>query len=131
MKRLLISLSVLLYTAAALTAQTTPLWLRSNSISPDGSQIAFGYKGNIYIVSADGGNARQLTSNPAYDTNPIWTPDGQNIVFTSTREMSKDIFIVPAEGGSPERVTTPAGRPIRRLSRKRSVIYGRTARRQT
>ena len=106
MKRLLISLSVLLYTAAALTAQTTPLWLRSNSISPDGSQIAFGYKGNIYIVSADGGNARQLTSNPAYDTNPIWTPDGQNIVFTSTREMSKDIFIVPAEGGSPERVTT-------------------------
>lgn len=106
MKRILITLSLLLAGTAAAFAQTTPLWLRSNSISPDGSQIAFGYKGNIYIVSAEGGNARQLTSNPAYDTNPMWTPDGQSIVFTSIREMSKDIFIVPASGGSPQRVTT-------------------------
>lgn len=106
MKRIFLSLAALLFTAGMMHAQDTPLWLRSNSISPDGTQIAFGYKGNIYITDVKGGEARQLTSNPAYDTAPMWTPDGQNIVFCSTRELSKDIFIVSSKGGTPTRVTT-------------------------
>ena len=106
MKRLL-TLFATFYAASAISAaQETPLWLRSNSISPDGSEIAFTYKGNIYIVGADGGQARQLTTNPAYDTTPIWTPDGQSIVFCSTRERSKDVFKVSAKGGSPIRIST-------------------------
>ena len=105
MKRILSLIT--LFTVASLSfAQTTPLWLRSNSISPDGSQIAFGYKGNIYIIGIDGGEARQITTNPAYDTTPMWTPDGQNIIFCSTRDRSKDIFIVSAKGGTPAKVTT-------------------------
>lgn len=106
MKRILNLIAILTATANMALAQETPLWLRSNSISPDGSEIAFTYKGNIYIVNADGGQARQITSNPAYDTRPIWTPDGQNIVFCSTRESSKDIYKVSAKGGRPERITT-------------------------
>lgn len=51
----------------------------------------------------------QITTNPAYETDPHWTPDGQNIVFSSTREKSKDIFIVSAEGGAPTRVTNYPG----------------------
>ncbi len=88
------------------TAQDSPLWLRRNDISPDGKQIVFNYKGNLYIVDAEGGKARQLTSNPAYDSDPMWTPDGKSIVFSSYREKGKDIYKVSAEGGSPERLTT-------------------------
>ena len=53
---------------AALAAFTTagatenPLWMRHCSISPDGSTIAFCYKGDIYTVPSTGGNARQLTT---------------------------------------------------------------------
>ena len=90
-------------------AQESPLWLRRNSISPDGKQIVFNYKGDLYVVSSDGGRARQLTSNPAYDSDPIWTPDGKNIVFSSYRERSKDIFTIPHEGGSPKRLTSHPG----------------------
>ena len=97
MKRILIAISMFLAANAAMNAQQTPLWLRSNSISPDGTQIAFTYKGNIYITDAKGGQARQLTTNPAHETSPMWTPDGQNIVFSSTRDGSKDIFIVSAK----------------------------------
>ena len=106
MKRIFTTIAALTVATAMASAQETPLWLRSNSISPDGKEIAFTYKGNIYIVDADGGQARQITTNPAYDTTPIWTPDGQNIVFCSTREKSKDVFMIPAKGGKPVRITT-------------------------
>ena len=106
MKRIFTTIAALTVATAMASAQETPLWLRSNSISPDGKEIAFTYKGNIYIVDADGGQARQITTNPAYDTTPIWTPDGQNIVFCSTREKSKDVFMIPAKGGKPVRIST-------------------------
>lgn len=106
MKRIFLTLSTLFLAAGTMLAQETPLWLRSNSISPDGTQIAFTYKGNIYITDAGGGEARQLTSHAAYETAPMWTPDGQNIVFCSTRESSKDIYIISEKGGTPKRITT-------------------------
>ena len=87
----------------------TPKWLVTPSISPDGSTIAFSYKGEIFIVPATGGQAFQLTSNKAYDSNPVWSPDGKQIVFLSNREGSDDLFITPASGGVPRRLTTHSG----------------------
>ncbi len=90
-------------------AAETPKWVRKNAISPDGKTLAFSYKGDIYTVSAQGGEARQITSNKAYESDPIWTPDGGSIVFTSWREGSKDIFVTSAQGGTPKRLTTLPG----------------------
>lgn len=81
-------------------------WLRYPSISPDGNTVAFSYKGDIYIVNSEGGEARQLTSNPAYDYSPVWSPDGKTLAFASDRYGNFDIFTVSAEGGVPSRVTT-------------------------
>ena len=86
-----------------------PSWIRFNSISPDGTQIAFSYQGDIFTVSSQGGQARQLTSNAAYDSTPMWTPDGTGIVFSSYREGSRDLYLTTLEGGSPRRLTTLAG----------------------
>ena len=87
----------------------TPRWIMKPAISPDGSKIAFSYKGEIFTVPVAGGNAFQLTSNQAYDSNPVWTPDGSKIVFLSNREGSDDLFITPANGGVPTRLTTHSG----------------------
>ena len=97
--------------AVTLNAQeTTPRWLRQNAISPDASTIVFVYQGDLFTVPAAGGQARQLTSNPAHDTEPVWSPDGKYVVFASYREGSKDIWAVPADGGTPLRLTTFGGR---------------------
>ena len=95
--------------SAALFAQETPLWLRKSAISPDGSTIAFAYQGDIFTVPAEGGEARQITANAAYDSDPLWTADGKQIVFSSVRELSKDIWVVAAAGGAAKRLTTYPG----------------------
>lgn len=86
-------------------AAETPLWLRDVKISPDGKEIAFTYKGDIYKVAAAGGVAKRLTTLDSYESNPVWSPDGKKIAFASTRFGGKDIFIMDSDGGSPVRLT--------------------------
>ena len=94
----------------AVSAQNAPLWTRYCTISPDGNTIAFCYQGDIYTVPAEGGKATQLTTNPAYDTHPIWSPDGKHLAFSSDRQGSLDIYIMNKEGGVPRRLTTHSGK---------------------
>jgi tricorn protease len=94
--------SVLAFT---LHAQTDPLWLRNAAISPDGQTIAFCYQGDIWRVPASGGDAVPLTTNEAYDHTPVWSHDGKQIAFTSTRYGSNDVFVMPSTGGSPVRLS--------------------------
>ena len=101
--------AAILATATAASAQETPKWLRKSAISPDGSKVAFCYKGDIFTVGVNGGRALQITTNQAYDSDPLWTPDGKKIVFSSYRAGSKDIFITSAEGGVPKRLTDYPG----------------------
>lgn len=108
MKRLICTILTILAASQAF-AQVSPQWIRSSSISPDGKTIAFAWQGDIFTVSSDGGQAKQISSNPAYDSTPIWTPDGNSIVFSSFREGSRDIWVMSAQGGSPKRLTTYNG----------------------
>ncbi|MCC8119271.1 MAG: PDZ domain-containing protein [Bacteroidales bacterium] len=104
MKLLLLPLCAMAIAASA--QDDSPLWLRHTVISPDGLTIAFTYHGDIFTVPVSGGTARQITSNPAYDTDPLWNPDGTELVFASDRQGSLDLFIVDAQGGTPRRLTT-------------------------
>ncbi len=99
-----ILLAVLAATAAvsAMASDATPLWMRDIRISPDGANIAFTYKGDIYTVPTGGGRAIRLTSQPTYETSPIWSPDSRTIAFASDRNGNFDIFTVSADGTSPQ-----------------------------
>ncbi len=108
MKKRLLGVAALLL-SATMYAQEAPLWMRYCAISPNGSTIAFAYKGDIYTVPATGGRASQLTTNPAHDTHPVWSHDGKKIAFASDRLGSMDIYEMNCEGGIPTRLTTHSG----------------------
>jgi len=87
----------------------TPMWLRDVKISPDGSTIAFTYKGDIYTVPAEGGNATRLTTSGSYESVPVWSPDGSKIAFASDHHGSTDVFVMPVTGGTVKRLTSYSG----------------------
>ena len=97
--------TIIVASTAAVGFAATPLWMRDVKISPDGKQIAFCYKGDIYKVPVGGGEAVQLTTQSSYECNPVWSPDGKLIAFASDRKGNFDIFVMPAQGGTPKQLT--------------------------
>ncbi len=78
---------------------------RTPALSPDGSLVAFSHQGDIWVAEVTGGPARRLTAHPSYDGRPKWSPDGRWIAFLGNRHGNFDLFVMPAEGGRPERLT--------------------------
>ncbi len=101
---------ILAYIAFGFTAiasqAATPLWMRDVRISPDGTEIVFCYKGDIYKMPAKGGKATQLTTQDSYECTPVWSPDGKQIAFASDRYGNFDVYVMPANGGTARRLTT-------------------------
>lgn len=110
MKKLLTCLALSFVAASSYAA--TPLWLRDVQISPDGTEIAFCYKGDIYKVPANGGTATQLTTQASYECSPIWSPDSKQIAFASDRNGNFDLFVMSADGGVARRLTTHSASEI-------------------
>ncbi len=79
-----------------------PLLLRDPSISK--TQIAFSYAGNIWIAHRDGNNIRRLT-NGGHEGKPIFSPDGSQIAFSGDYDGNRGVYVVPAAGGEPRRLT--------------------------
>lgn len=75
------------------------------ALSPDGSLLAFEWRGDIWIAASTGGEARVLAPHPAPDSGPAFSPDGAEIAFLSQRDDSAQIHVVPVAGGAPTQVT--------------------------
>ena len=83
-------------------AQET-LLLRNPSVSA--SNIAFVYGGDIWIADKNGANPRRLTTNPGVEQNPMFSPDGKKVAFTGNYDGNTDVYVLPIEGGEPQRIT--------------------------
>ncbi|MEO9210227.1 MAG: S41 family peptidase, partial [Ginsengibacter sp.] len=125
MKKLL-SLWFCIFWVTLSFAQNNPLWLRYPAISPDGSSIVFGYKGDLYKVSSKGGEAVPLTVSDAHDEMPVWSRDGKSIAFASNRAGNFDVYVISANGGTPLRLTYNSSNdfPYDFSPDNKSVIFG-------
>ncbi len=73
------------------------------------THVVFSYAGDLWSVPRDGGEARQLTTGPGIETDPVFSPDGSRIAFTGEYDGNIDVFVVPASGGVPKRLTYHPG----------------------
>ncbi len=106
---LLCLIAVDLISVSTVPAQNLPNTTRLLRFpTTNGSQIVFCYAGELYTVAKDGGTARRLTSGPGYTSFARFSPDGTQIAFTSEYDGNREIYVMPAEGGTPKRLTTSA-----------------------
>ncbi|MFW6170578.1 MAG: PDZ domain-containing protein, partial [Planctomycetota bacterium] len=105
--RLALVASFLFLTASspmAFSAHTVKL-ASSPAVSPDGKNVAFSWRDDIWIVPVGGGQAQPLTTHEAVDRQPIFSPDGGRIAFISNREGSNQVYTMPSSGGQAKQLT--------------------------
>lgn len=101
-----IRVSVVVFVAALVSAISVfaqPSLFRQPTINK--TEIAFSYAGDLWAVSRNGGDARRLTTGIGVETNPYYSPDGNWIAFTGEYDGNTDVFVIPAAGGVPKRLT--------------------------
>ena len=72
-------------------------------------KVVFSYLGDIWIANEDGANVHRLTDNLAREVYPRFSPDGRSIAFSSNRYGNNDVYVIPAAGGPPRRLTYHTG----------------------
>src|SRR5271170_7253746 len=93
---------LLLAGGRAKAANDTPLLAQEPTLSK--TTIVFSYGGYLWSVPREGGEARQLTTG-GHEGAPVFSPDGKWIAFTGQYDGNTDVYVMPAEGGAPKRLT--------------------------
>lgn len=86
-----------------LADENPPLLLRHPTVSA--AQIVFVYGGDLWSVAKEGGTAERLTATNGAASRPVFSPDGSEIAFTGTYDGNADVYVIPASGGTPRRLT--------------------------
>jgi tricorn protease len=104
-----LSAVVFLFAACELAAQTSNRYPLFRKPTVSKTQIAFSYGGDLWIVDRNGGDARRLTSDVGIEIDPVFSPDGTMIAFTGEYDGNEDVYVIPAAGGIPKRLTSHPG----------------------
>ncbi len=105
MRKFLLILSSLFIICNFLYAQEARL-LRFPAVH--GNQVIFSYAGDLYTVARNGGTARKLTTDTGYEIFPRFSHDGKQIAFTAQYDGNTEVYVMPAQGGIPRRITYTA-----------------------
>ncbi len=88
------------------TGDGPPVWFASEpAVSPDGREVVFSWRRDLWRVPVEGGRAVQITSHPATDSHPMFSPDGATLYFGSFREGPRHLYAMPASGGEMVRLS--------------------------
>ena len=79
-------------------------WM-SLDVSPDGKSIIFDLVGDLYSIPFRGGKAKRITSGIAFDSQPVFSPDGKMISFISDRGGSENLWVSNIDGSNPKQLT--------------------------
>jgi tricorn protease len=103
MKKIFTTLALVALATGAFAQERLTRLLRQPDIH--GDTVAFVYAGDIWLASADGGDARRLTSDAGMEYFPKFSPDGRWIAFTGDYSGSRQVFVISVDGGAPRQLT--------------------------
>lgn len=86
------------------------LLLRQPAVSSD--HLAFVYAGDIWLTDRAGQHPMQLTTHPASEFSPQFSPDGKWLAFSASYDNNTDVYVVSVDGGQPRRLTWHPGQDI-------------------
>ena len=99
-------------TVAALALSTTVLYAQNTTDTRllsqpavSATRVAFAYAGDLWSAGLDGTDVRRLTTADGDESNPTFSPDGNLITFTGNYDGNADVYVIPALGGAPRRLT--------------------------
>lgn len=128
MKKITCLVLLMTMSVSIAVAQDVGSLLRFPALSADGSQLAFSYQGDIWMVASDGGVARRLTIHESYESHPQWDNTGDMLVFQGNRWGNDDIYLINAQGGRPQRLTYRSTGDVSAQWGKDGIIYFNTNR---
>jgi tricorn protease len=108
MRRLLLASFSILVLAGIATPQAADEARLLRFPAIHGDSIVFTYAGNLYTVPAVGGVARRLTNHEGFEMFARFSPDGKQLAFTGQYDGNTEVYLMPAEGGTPKRLTFTA-----------------------
>lgn len=94
----LLALLIAITPAQAQPSGEAPRWLRDAAISPDGENISFTHRGQIFVVPADGGLAVPISNQRAFSHNPVWSADSEKLAFASDLSGDDDVYVTDFSG---------------------------------
>lgn len=96
-----------LCSAGAIAQPAQTLLIRQPAISAN--HLAFVYAGDIWLADHNGKNPQRITTHPADELAPVFSPDGKSIAFTARYDGNTDVYVVGIDGGQPKRLTWHPG----------------------
>ena len=103
MSRFVLGLLALALAHVSFAAENPPMLLRHPTLSA--THIVFVHGGDLWSVPREGGVAQRLTATNGAASRPVFSPDGSEIAFTGTYDGNADVYVLPASGGTPRRLT--------------------------
>lgn len=98
---------ILVVASASLYSNAQTMLMRQPTISQE--RIAFVYGGDIWVANQDGSEPRHLTTHPAIEERPRFSPDGNWVAFTAAYENNRDVYVISVDGGQARRLTWHPG----------------------
>jgi len=96
-------IAALVLTGSTEAQENETLWLKMPAVSAE--HLAFVYAGDIWVADRNGANPRRLTTHPAAEIMPEFSPDGRWIAYSADYTGNLDVYVIPVEGGMPRRLT--------------------------
>jgi Tol biopolymer transport system component len=98
--------------ARNISFETSEGSLLSLDVSPDGDTLVFDMLGDIYTLPVTGGEASRITSGMAFDAQPVWSPDGESILFVSDRSGAENLWLMDASGSNVRQISLYDDNPV-------------------